>query len=899
MYTFFMEGSSAVILLSDSAKGDIVIPEKVGDVLVTGVRLSNGVSFSDLPITSLTIPSTALDSSLDIISNNTLKTIKITAPSDATITTGMRGNLNLQQLSALESIVAEGKFSWIHAINCPKLTSIDTKTNASLDITNCPSVKDVNVRLFKCSDTTYVATSLDTITIHSLDDYTSSLSSIFIPGFLKTVNLDEAITTIPSNMFANNEGIETVNAPGVTTIESNAFSYATALTALNAPSIETVGEKAFRGCSSLTSLDMSKVSSIGSEAFEQCSALKSITLSDSLQSFSYNMFNECSALEEITIPKGVKSIEPTAFSNCSGLKTVKFNSTSLESYPALSLDGAGDSEVGITLIFGKDIESINEFFLSGDRDNSIINKIEFEEGSKLKSIGNSAFVRVSISTITLPSTIEEIGDFAFFECNLLTKVNTPDSFKLPYKSVYTCEKYEFEEYEGAYYLGDTLLKVKEDTVNLSIREGTKYIATLYSQPLVENYSSSLKTITMPNSVVEICEDGVFSSLENLQTIALSNSLTKIPNNTFLSLPKLEIILIPNGVTEIGSNAFKDSALKTISMPTALKKIGAFAFKNTDISIVTLPAGLEVIGEGAFEGCEAIESIVIPQSVTSIESSAFKNCIELSSITLLGSVELSESAVEGCVKYKGQPYMNGYYKGTKFVEIIDKTKTFIYIKDGTTTIAEGAFSGNTTVKYVYIPSSVTTITPNEFQTCTNITLVLQGPSLSNTGVNNSTQVIRNATVSSDGWMYEIQTSNNTVTIEKYFGELTEITIPLAIEEKPVTLIGESAFAGNTSITSVDIGTNIINIHGGAFMNCTALEEVSISSSLYMLNNMVFSGCTSLTSVTIEGSDFSIYNLDAIPGYDAPVTTVACDDANLITLLTSTYSNYLWVRGLSFN
>ena len=64
-------------------------------------------------------------------------------------------------------------------------------------------------------------------------------------------------------------------------------------------------------------------------------------------------------------------------------------------------------------------------------------------------------------------------------------------------------------------------------------------------------------------------------------------------------------------------------------------------------------------------------------------------------------------------YKGQVWNNGYYKGTILTGLVDSTVPFVYIKEGTTEIASGVFTNNTSLKGVYIPESVKTIDFNAF------------------------------------------------------------------------------------------------------------------------------------------------------------------------------------------
>ena len=84
-----------------------------------------------------------------------------------------------------------------------------------------------------------------------------------------------------------------------------------------------------------------------------------------------------------------------------------------------------------------------------------------------------------------------------------------------------------------------------------------------------------------------------------------------------------------------------------------------------------------------------------------------------------------------------------------------------------------------------------------------------------------------------------------------GSLTSVTIP-----NSVTSIGRYAFYYCTSLTSVTIPDSVTSIGWLAFNGCTSLTSVTIPDGVTIINDAVFNGCTSLTSVTIPDSVTSI-------------------------------------------
>ena len=179
------------------------------------------------------------------------------------------------------------------------------------------------------------------------------------------------------------------------------------------------------------------------------------------------------------------------------------------------------------------------------------------------------------------------------------------------------------------------------------------------------HCSTLKSITLPNTITEFVGDDHFYDCGNIQTIQMptNSSFVKIPNYCFMYCYKLTSVNIPSSVTEIGTFAFSVcEKLSTIELPAGLTTIGNEAFGRTNISSITFPTGVTVlpddvcyycpnlnsvqmlgqvtsIGIRAFYGTP-ISSITIPSSIESIANHAFYSCENLSSVTCKKTTPIS-------------------------------------------------------------------------------------------------------------------------------------------------------------------------------------------------------------------------------------------------------------------
>ena len=93
-------------------------------------------------------------------------------------------------------------------------------------------------------------------------------------------------------------------------------------------------------------------------------------------------------------------------------------------------------------------------------------------------------------------------------------------------------------------------------------------------------------------------------------------------------------------------------------------------------------------------------------------------------------------------------------------------------------------------------------------------------------------------------------NNDIT---YQNILTDIEIGIG-----VTTIGQYAFYGCSSLSSITIPNSVTSIEQYAFQNCYPLSSITIPSSVTSIGNSVFYYCTSLSSITIPNSVNSIGN-----------------------------------------
>ena len=342
------------------------------------------------------------------------------------------------------------------------------------------------------------------------------------------------------------------------------------------------------------------------------------------------------------------------------------------------------------------------------------------------------------------------------------------------------------------------------------------------------YCTSLKSITIPNSVIEI-GSSAFSGCSSLTSITIPNSVTEIGVYAFKGCTSLTSITIPNSVTNIGDSTFWGcSSLTAIYVAVDNKNytsVNGVLFNKDKTALICYPAGktdksynitnsVTSIGDYAFNGCSSLTSVTIPNSVTEIGGSAFVGCASLKSITMPNSVtSIGDMAFYKC-----------------------SSLTSITIPDSVTSIGSSAFSDCSKLRSITIPNSVTSIGAWAFNGCTGLTAI-------NVAMENQNYV------SPDGVLYN--KDKTTIICYPAGKKGNNYKIPDGVTE-----IGSIAFSRCSSLTSVTIPNSVTSIGSGAFNGCTSLTRVTIPNSVTKIGWNAFSGCTSLTSITIPNSVISI-------------------------------------------
>ena len=654
-------------------------------------------------------------------------------------------------------------------------------------------------------------------------------------------------------LVSTDSNLETITVPDyVTVIGSRACYDHEILTKLILPeSVTAIEEKAFWYCNGLREVSFpAKLKAIGDEAFSR-SGLQKITLPESLESVGEKAFSSCIVLHTAEIPESiVPALSLTAFAddgelqldfdNCdselfryaknAGISYTLDHHKSVvsheaeEGYSAWSeCKTCGEIIVPRTAIVDSEdpnaeallgkgngwsltrysgILTITKDFIPAGTTRpwyawrDTIRSIVLEEGVTKIYDYEFADSYALPGTVTIPSTVTEIGFAAFSGCKVLAAVLLPDGISNIGQGAFNnCPAvlYASTDSTTAHELGRCGYSFRDPATNYSIRY---------------NYAEDGKTLL---------ETELTAVDKTAETVICPPNVTVIGPNACLACSALKRIEFPDGITSIGARAFDicDAVrIANIGSDTAvaLGKAG-YSFRQPDetydflyqfdeagtvsglllfnprnvLTEAFIPEGVTEIADNSFKNHGTLEKVIIPDSVTKIGSSAFEGCNVLKSLVL-------PDHISGVFSYYSFP--------------------------------------RTTVLYAQVGSD------------TAITLSRSGFIFRRKGKNDSFALRH---------VFERDESDELRCVGLAIIRTDRGTESVVIPDE-VTAIGGSAFTDNQELTSVTIPDTVVALDSGAFEGCVNLKELvlpdHIGLPIYMdCNATLYATANSTTAMSL--------------------------------------------------
>lgn len=319
-----------------------------------------------------------------------------------------------------------------------------------------------------------------------------------------------------------------------------------------------------------------------------------------------------------------------------------------------------------------------------------------------------------------------------------------------------------------------------------------------------------------------CGDNATWVLDEREILTISGTGSIADSDAFWYSYSSEIqsIIVSEGITKINDGTFAHLANTTsISLPDSLKSIGAAAFYgNSNLSTITIPRNVESMGFDVFYDCSKLTEIFFTGDSPTFDDLTFNN-ITATAYYPANNLTWTEEVMQdygGDITWVAYNEEHSHEYGTdhkcecgaiggtcgqNLTWTFDE-ETGIFTIDGTGAMppydVPNAYPWHElrdSITEIVIAEGITEIGMTAFAGCTN---------------------------------------------------LTTLQLPNSL-----TWIGEGAFSGCSILSSVEISKNITVIGDYAFQNCSGLQSIVIPDSVINIYTSAFNSCSSLKKITFEG------------------------------------------------
>ena len=756
----------------------------------------------------------------------------------------------------------------------------------------------------------------------------SNLTTFNLPNssILETIGVSAFVGCISLTKFdlLNNESLKTIS--------NNAFENCTSLTTFNLSSnklLETIGNSAFRNCFLLNKIDLSSnisslktidegafidcvflkidisnnesLEKIGSGAFFNCLSLNKFDLSNnkSLKIIGNNAFVNCTSLKSIFIPNTVNNIGQNVFENTQ-LISISTNISNGSSYFYIHNFNNANILYTSNRLIHSTINIIGEYtILSGTFNNIEIN---------VNQIDNYAFEFCNnLSSIILPTTLENFGNNPFINCLNLSSITTYEGNTSLYFYIHNSNGGNIL-YTSDRLICSTINITGEYTIltnsNSNIQINNKILDTKNIDDFAFSNCKYLSSIILPTTLTDIGQNP-FANCINLNNISTSNQNTSdyfyihnsnegniLYTSDRLICSTVNITGEYNILTKTNSNIIINNE-KNTQIDTQI--IDDYAFSNcTNLKSIILPITLKDIGLNPFRGCINLTNISTIEfnsskyfyihnsnngnilytannlicattnikgeytilsgnnngiiiNVININSIAFGNCVDLESIILpLTLINIQENPFVNCIKLTNISTNNP----SSYFYIHNSNNGDILYAGDRVICATTNITGEYTILSNILNININQIDGFAFSNCINLESIILPSSLTNIGENpfanceKLTNISTNIVRNTQNTLYfYIHNSNN--------GDILYTYNRLICATANIT--GIYTILSQINVNNIDV--EVININDYAFSNCKFIKSLNIPESINSIGNFVggtFFNCTSLETILFYGN-----------------------------------------------
>ena len=322
--------------------------------------------------------------------------------------------------------------------------------------------------------------------------------------------------------------------------------------------------------------------------------------------------------------------------------------------------------------------------------------------------------------------------------------------------------------------------------------------------------------------------------------------------SFFQCENITSVYIPDSVTKLGTSVFYSCVnLERVCLSANLETLSSLSFYACKkLKNIELPSGLKRIDSGAFEKCASLEEIELPDSLTSLNLRAFDECEGIKRIEVPQFVERLTSHALNMEEVIVHPDNSRYYSLDNCIlrksdNVIISGGQYSTIPKTATEIGEDAFNGNS-LKQITVPGNIKKIGRGAFS----------GASLNEITIENGVEEIDAAFGSCNLKKLVIPDSVTKINQLVYgnckVGELSVSPgnkVYYSVDDYILTRDGNSIVAGILSNNPIPAVAE--EIGSGAFQSHNYIEELTIPANIKRICSSAFYACGNLKKVIFEG------------------------------------------------
>jgi len=611
-----------------------------------------------------------------------------------------------------------------------------------------------------------------------------TLPAYAFQGCVALAQLDmSSFSLVNGHEFEGCKGLTSITI-SVKSVPAFAFNGCSKLATVTATNVEELGESSFSGTALTTIGDnFPGLKIIGNNAFSDCKSMVDIVIPGSISEFGSSVFMGCSNLSKVTMPITF-DYSQNVFSGCTNLVNFVFT-PGIGEYAGIGHEyDVGEAANTPWAVNSKGVLPISVAFSDGVKS---IGKNMFRDCTKLSE------------RLTLPSSITEVGEFAFAGANNIRELVVDSTTFFMGKGAFSgCERLE-----------TITLPITTNSVVDSVDPAFKGCTSVNRINLIGSGDGFTYSLTGDDA----SSNAPWNITTKDLTITIGANVTGIGDYTFYGCTKLIGSLISNNLNSIGKSAFHGCNRLAGVTATSLDNLGVSAFEGcSNLSTVNI-GDVESVSDRAFYGCSKLVSVIMDDCTTigdyAFARSGIKNTVNDGGVSLPHVTDIGDYA----------------FAGSKAINVTIGTE------GSSLSLGKGVFLGCSELQNFTVNGSIQTLARGTF-------VPVAGDEWS------ASSNLKNLIVPKASAVSEMFTG---------FTKLSEVDIRGAFSLDEDNTAG--MFKGCTQLKTVTLyeqEDNTVELPASAFEGCKALSTINLDRVQFGMVGSEFKGCIALTAVNLDAA-----------------------------------------------